>query len=344
MTTVAIDYTAHPHIIDAIIAFSSTPVLTKLRCTSRELRDRIDRKMFHHVALLEWRKPNQRTSESKKLFQRPSIRELRVTSAGLTTYAGPESLSTRYPLVPSAVEILDIVHPIRADSFDFDKLTSVHTVRRMNYAVCSVGTGSYKTPHTLVDFCYLYPHARNDMRPIPLLPRASRYVLHLKWEESDTMALWNFFNLGHMDTITEFVLVLHPNPAEDGSRAVMAENYGLIDLVTQTIPVMERGGEVTIVGLERVVPQQLRLHIDAGDEPGIEAYEPFRENLVDHLINQADHFIQGTDEAHHRQSILQRIHFVPLEGWLEGLGNRKELEGVWPSCADDEFKYPQFLR
>lgn len=351
-STVAIDYSAQPGIIDTIIAFASVPALAQLRATSRDLRDRIDRRLFHHVALLEWKKPDQPPSGLSKLFQRPST-EPRFTAAGLPTYVGPEVLFPRYPLVPSAVEILDIVHPIRVDSFDFDELTSVHTLRRMNYAV---STSGYIAPHVLVDFCYLYPRAWNDTKPIPLFPRAERYVLHLKWEEADNLALWNYFQLGHMETMTDFVLVLHPNPPEDGVSAVIAESYGLMDLLIATISVLDRAGTVTIVGLELVAPQQLSYHDDAPDEAGVEAYEPFRESLVEHLVYRVDHNIEGTDVALHRQDLLHHIRFVSLQDWLEDLGDRKELEGVWPSCADDEFvsvqvggadkgqKHPQFPR
>lgn len=306
-----IDHLGHPHIMDAIIAHAPIPALARLRATSREFHDRINRLLLHHVALHEWH-----LTRRKK--------ELGLTTPAHITFPGADTYP-RLPFAPGAVQILDIITPPKPMPTGkvVDQFTNLTTLRRIgNDAVVTPGTNIFRPNATAVDLLSLDSAPNRHTLTIRLPPGVERYVLHLKWDEMDPNALWATINLRSTYRIVDWVLVLHPtNPG-----TVPPENFfTFLDIMTEAITIVERGGSVTVVGVERVSPAQMPNNTLEGR--GTAAYEPLRENL-------RAHFLDYTPEPVPVEAAADAIRFVPYDEWLLELGDRKESEGLWPEDAN----------
>ncbi|KAL1412331.1 hypothetical protein Q8F55_000075 [Vanrija albida] len=353
-TTTTIDHRTHPHIIDAIISYAPISAVAQLRATSRALRDRVDHLLFHHVALFprDWSDPppSYRGEEDR------ASQDLAFTTAGLDSYHDGGITIEAYPRVPSALKILDVVHiPLRPHTFDLSQLTSVHTLRRMKSAATAVaerrhtrgvnhfGTeeiGMETVAHTLVDFIDVTPYDDDMCLPLQIeLPdphcQLERYVLHLRWDETNPSGdpsgglSRSFLLWGPPDhSGTECVLVLHPTPAEEGTEVARSQCEGLLEFIDGGWTDYQFG-TMTIVGLERVSPRQLPSPI------GIEASEQVRNFRIYHPPVRRSAAGATGDASERPRETTEAMRFVTYEARLDELGDRWQVEGVWPACADN---------
>ncbi|KAL1412332.1 hypothetical protein Q8F55_000076 [Vanrija albida] len=311
---VVIDHTAYPHIIDAVIASATIPALARLRATSREFRDRINPLLFHHVVLCE------RSNGPRRK------KELGFTTPGHIVFPGAGT-EPRLPFAPAAVQILDVVTPPKPvpPAKVVDQFTGLKTLRRMNQAVTTAGSNIFRPKATAVDLLTLHFPPGEDTT-VRLPPGIERYILHLKWDEADQHALWTVINLKNTLRIIDWVLVLHPSNADNTPPIPAPDFYTFMDLMTEAITIVERGGRVTVVGVERVSPAQMPNNTLEGR--GVAAYDVLRENLKTFLLSH-------TPTPALVRAAAEAIRFVPYEEWLEELGDRKESEGLWPEAADE---------
>ncbi|WOO81841.1 uncharacterized protein LOC62_04G005359 [Vanrija pseudolonga] len=296
--------------MDAIIAHATIPALARLRATSREFHDRINRLLLHHVSLHEW-----------PLGRRK--KELGFTTPAHITFPGADT-HPRLPFAPGAVEILDVITPPKPmpTTKVVDQFTRLKTLRRIrNDAVVTTGTNIFRPNATSVDLLSLDSVPNRDTLNIRLPPGVERYVFHMKWDEMGPSALWTTINMRSALRIVDWVLVLHPTNPGNMPPAPAPDFFTFLDVMTEAITIVERGGSVTVVGVERVSPAQMPNNTLEGR--GTAAYEPLRENL-------RAHFLDHTPDPALVRAAVDAIRFVPYDEWLEELGDRKEAEGLWP--------------
>ncbi|KAL1412317.1 hypothetical protein Q8F55_000061 [Vanrija albida] len=328
---VTIDHTAYPYLIDLIIEYAPPEALKQLSSTSRAFRARL----LSHAALTL--APGARYCT----FQIKSRHKSHTERKGWATTETPDDRLSPYPplvlaapgsggalpLVPGAVRTLDHVTPHRPRPALADAFTSVHTLRRMNGAYALIGpTIFYPTP-TVVDFVRVDRAAarRAQNREIDtVVPLgASSYILHIDlrpWaaeskRRADLAVVVNndFASAGNL----VFVLWL-----ADGAEADVPALYAAIGSAVRNWPAEGAGRSITVVGLER-----------AADAPTLdELWDEFGTYVARRRSNMKPaRWGKGAFE----EQLREGLRLLTVEEWWAELGDRREVEGVWPKSAED---------
>ncbi|KAL1411925.1 hypothetical protein Q8F55_002912 [Vanrija albida] len=294
-----IDRTAYPSIIDLIIEYAPVGALVALRSTSRAFRARLP---LH--AQLELKESQ---SKHSPFF--------------LTDPSGAQLPDDAYL---EGVRVVDIITP---GTLPFTKRTecrnrlySTPTVRRMNGAYTDF-VGQLPEAHTLVDFVRVPGHPpctpSLDLRDVIrtyVTSGATRYVLHIDLDDTwaaDPIPSYReveAYNLD-WDSLREVVFVFWLPRGEMMNQWLVYKAAGRA--VTRWHDTTRLS--VTIVGLER-----------AADPP-----------TIDTVYCALTTAICLPPYLNYSREIRSALRMLTIEEWWEELGDRKEIEGVWPWSATD---------
>ncbi|WOO81792.1 uncharacterized protein LOC62_04G005313 [Vanrija pseudolonga] len=235
-----LDHTAHPYLIDLIIAASTLPTQLTIRSTCRALRDRVDTHLASHVVVL----PIERSNDAR--LHLPNLTN--PFTAGQSILHAPGTSSLRgAPGVASTLDVLS--EPAGADLLPgiiLSQFASVTTLRRFGPAAITRPYSALTQVHTVVD-C-IQGGWEEEPPEIRYLPLVKRHVIHFLWDEAGASNLHRPRGVADI-VLDELVLVLWPFPP---GRVRPAALYWLISDI-----VAVRAAQMTIVGLEKVHPAQV---------------------------------------------------------------------------------------
>lgn len=295
-----LDHRSYPHLTDLIVRFATVPSLVSLRATSRSFRDKIDPLLFPHAAVVP-----------ESAWAGSSVRDL-TTSRHTMLPARP--YVDWLPCCPRKVEILDFEahHATVHDSICV--WSSLHTVRRLGDAVFKTPCELVPPLRTAVDFLNLSeidPWDGAKHEPLWInIPRASEYILHVRWSESDDQWRHIIFR-GHASARTWTIVFW---PCRPGTRAVHefpVYPHFFSALLLGATQATGRIGQLTLVGVERINPIQL-----GGGPHDVE--DARGRYLFAHAMQSID------------VELASAARLVSWDEWSGALGNRKEVLGVWP--------------
>ncbi|WOO81717.1 uncharacterized protein LOC62_04G005237 [Vanrija pseudolonga] len=319
-----IDHMGFPHLIDLIIEFADIPTLIRLRFLSHEYRNRMNRILFKHVAIigpiLRFDDPQLPAAYQRAMSYLPPV----------SSHLIPQQKGVILPHVPAAVEIADIEYwPAHKDMWKLGGspgplgLHSVHTMRRWGEAVSHKRSNYFHNVKT-IDFFDLDAewthHPKGPKSLISLPKRGTEYVLHLKWSEDSSPWSWKPVEFKNTRGIKHWCLVLHPIETTHSSRAghdIRASSAFQVIFRQMAIVSRKKDSSVTIVGAETVNPAQFggpRLS-QRGSDMGTEA--------VRDAINKTK-----TGGANSRPL---KLTFLTHNEWLATLGANNDVQGVWPT-------------
>ncbi|KAL1412284.1 hypothetical protein Q8F55_000028 [Vanrija albida] len=309
----ALDHTAFPDIIDMIFGLSDVSSLIAWRATCSAFKKRADARLFPHVAL--------------------DFSDQRVNLVSAST-------GVRLPFCPEKVHTADVRSPPSVgSSIDLEiKFTHLHTLRRVGTGATSdLGRdrfglcGDVTRVKTLVDYYDL-----RDWRPgtcgVPTLdyafPGMLRYVLHLR-ADAHCCPIHPCPVLGMPDVL--------PRPANDFTFTSFSDMVVVVHLPTQpsiatvyttlsaalalaldaVFMAVDPAPSFTIVGFDELAALPL---------PGKDAHTQLH-TLVAFIRN-----IQLKAQGGRVLSFASKdlsLRFISMDTWLEELGEKCELEGVW---------------
>ncbi|KAL1412324.1 hypothetical protein Q8F55_000068 [Vanrija albida] len=317
----AIDHTAHPHIVDDILAACDTRTAIAFRGTSRAFRDRVDHALLTHV--VPYIVPGPGSSFSGGPHPGPTVRFVRPSDCLGIGLATPPLL----PNVPEAIRALDLRLSVAHLAF-YNRCTGVRTLRRANYSVWLHVPTTFDLLSTVVDSAVL-EGAGNRGFSVP--PGLGTYVLHLHWPESEYVVGSTSIAVekaeGRSGWPREMVLVLRPESRGEPPRALHGL-YFIRELTVGMLCVLEGGGSVTIVGVEKVS----RLNMGAGE--GEDLIERFKAMVMLFWRSLSD----PPDELE-VDDLLARVEFVAVDEWHAALKAKGrdgdgldvyDLQAMWP--------------
>ncbi|WOO81824.1 uncharacterized protein LOC62_04G005342 [Vanrija pseudolonga] len=317
----AIDHTSYPAIIDLVLSYASPQVLLAFRSTSKALQRRVDAP-FAHVVL----KP-QVVGPARKGVQSASIPMVLST---------PSSPPLPLPWFPFAVGVLDHWGDRSLQLRRLEHTPRLHTLRRFNHAVLVDTVGAQQPGLTLVDFINVTEWEWLASIQMPRPPGTTRSVMHLKYDGSMENVL--FTQIMVMDSADwehslEFVFVLWPtdDPNEDKPAA------GRLEFLYSAILSSLAGWDgqditITVVGMEDADEKE---HRDADPDA-----------LWDHIPREMAYLWEDDDGDYDGTYSMAAVsdpllnaaarrvtRFLTREEWWNELGDKKEIEGVWPAEA-----------
>ncbi|WOO84060.1 uncharacterized protein LOC62_05G007583 [Vanrija pseudolonga] len=310
-----LDHTGYPALVNQVIGYAAAHAaapgtahprtLAALRLTSRAVRDTVDAALLHHAELAV-------TTHGVALI---APRDARFPIFGADS--PPPRARMDMPLRPHLVRILDLdLDDDGAGAPPALAGLSVSTLRRFADGRRNdrmLGRSLPLSAHTLVDF--LRP--RDGVVAFPAGVR--RYVLHLGWAP----AIGSSGQYAHLvfgaQSLREVALVLRPRVMtwpEDEYRGLPTF---VADALRLGFEVVRRGGSLTVAGGELVHPLQL------GGREGDPRWKlELFESVLWGLWRDA-----GYDD-----DSRERVRAVRLVDWWRGLGEQREVEGVWPAGED----------
>lgn len=235
-----LDHTAHPYVIDLIIASTTLQTQLAIRTTCRTLRDRVDTLLASHVVVV----PIERTNDAR--LYRPSHTNPFTVGPAILRVPGTSCL--RFP--PGVGSTLDILsEPPGVDlvpGIVLSQFSRVTTVRRFGSAAITRPFSALEQVHTIVD---CIQHGREDEPPeIRYLANVKRHVIHFLWDEGGPSSLHRPRNVEDV-ALDELFLVLWPF---SGDRLIPSALYWVVSGLAAL-----RSAKLTIVGLEKVQPAQV---------------------------------------------------------------------------------------
>lgn len=322
-----LNQTSYPSLVDDIIGYAAARfaapatacprTVAALRLTSRKVRDVADLALLYHVEMAITR--GRGDDDGNVSLTLP--RDVRFTA--FVGDAPPPRVRRALPFRPSRVRILDLDPDL--DCRDhipavFDGL-SLATVRRFADHRYSHYVLVRRLPvlcaDTLVDFVRPLDGDRVDFPP-----GVRRYVLHLAWTPAVgcSAQFAHLFFKKQQQQLHEVVIVLRPRVT-----AFPEHNYRhfprfIAHALLLGFDVVRRGGSLTVVGGELVHPLQLGGR-EADPRWRLAAFERVLWGVWKHA---------GFDDDG-----KERVRLVRLGDWWKELGERKNIEGVWPA-ADAE--------
>ncbi|WOO83001.1 uncharacterized protein LOC62_04G006479 [Vanrija pseudolonga] len=250
-----IDHTAHPTIIDAIIAHSSARTW---RGVSKGYTDRVTRPLLRHAELEAW--PADGADDGEPTFH------LIVAD---TRCGRPANREFRLPFAPQYVEVLSVDFPSFLRSFKLPdaiaaQFTALRTLKRTGRSA-SRPDAVWPGVTTYVDY---FDAANSDAgaNSILLPPGVERYVLHLRWDRENEAANRSSMDITNTASIQHAVLVVWPSMKPRVATPVGDRRPPacLLTALRLGADVLARGGSFTVVGAERIHPDQLGVAVPAG--------------------------------------------------------------------------------
>lgn len=269
-----LDHNAYPHLIDAIFAAADARALLALRGASHAFQSRADARLFAHIAV--------HVADDVTLLRSPSASSFSFSSAPerLPGGGGENLPALPFPLVASRREqralasklaharVVDLHSPIPVDYTAWGRTFDV--VRRINPLS---GSGYLLKAHTYVEYLDLTEcevEWRGRGRPmgdwIGEVPEGvRRSILHVKWRRGSREQVRKmgrvYFPRG------DVVVLLQP----DGG--MVEGDKGTTEVVVSLLRSARRfarasSGVMTIVGLEKLDPQDLGDDVEFNDEIG----------------------------------------------------------------------------
>ncbi|KAL1412280.1 hypothetical protein Q8F55_000024 [Vanrija albida] len=312
------DYTAYPHLMDAVLASAPVPALLVLRGTSRSFRSRVDARLFGHVRVeaAGGKAPSLRDACSGHPLPSkpelvcaadvgsgrpgdtdplsPLVRLDTLRRSGDAMYAAPSGSGTRH--IPTVVDYIDL-HPPPwvtladddgdGDGDDDDEVYGDVLGRRF-----SLDLGNAER------WTVCYPFSVNS------------YTLHIRLDTASTMPkLWRYFfdgmaALSAAGSLKALTLVVHA-PAE-ATAALLSMTLVLAIFAAQQAVTSMNSGSVTFVGVDSLGRAAARLGGDRAE--------------VDEWLRQVRVF--GQVWAPHLDT-----RWVSMETWRGELAGRAGLEG-----------------
>lgn len=294
-----IDHTAHPTIIDKIIAHSSPYTW---RGVSKAYTDRVTRPHLVHAELDAW--PRDGEDDGEPTFQ------LIVAD---TRCGRPANVEFRLPFAPQYVEVLSIDFPSFLRSFKLPdeiaaKFTSLRTIKRTGRSA-SRPDAVWPGVKTYVDY---FDAGNSDTKANSILlpPGVEQYVLHLRWDREDEAADGSGLIITNRASIKHLVLVVWPSmkprvTTPEGNRQPPA---CLLTAIQLSANVLRREGTVTVVGAERIHPDQLGITVP----PGYSMQHGLRE-CSDALATMVLELVPGSDWEDFEAS---RLRLCTYYAWL----------------------------
>ncbi|WOO81822.1 uncharacterized protein LOC62_04G005340 [Vanrija pseudolonga] len=303
--TITIDHQAFPQIIDLIVQYAPPGALLAQRAASKEFLHRINRLAEH--AVLE------KTSSALS----PDSTAVAYDDGIL--YSCLSSPGRRMPPLPSAAKVLDLVLPTEYYDHDrLDRFTAIHTLRRIRGAWDLETLESFPTVRTVVDFIDFLPrYCPPQALRIP--PGTSHYVAHVRYDQPEAGDLFAVCN-EHVRNL-DVDIVLWPTCPVDGNP--LPPPLRLITLTINRILEYWTGDTmvtITIVGLD-TIPSQKR-----GYSPN-DLFKEILEVARGRHLDYSDHWLFNTELT---ETVRRSIRLKTLDEWWKGLGDRKDVEGVWP--------------
>lgn len=313
---VTIDHRAYPDIIDLIVQYAPPAALLALRGASKEYLHRINR-LAEHAAL-------------EKTGSALNPDSTAVAYGSGLAYSCLSSPGRRVPRLPGAAKVLDLVLPTEYyEHFELARFNDVHTLRRIRGAWDLDTLESFPSVRTVVDFIDFLP----DYCPpqaVRIPPGTSHYVAHVRYDQPEAGDLFAVCN-EHVRNL-DVDIVLWPRAPADGDGKPPSPPLRLINLTINRILEYWTGATtvtITVVGLDAIAAQKRDYSPD-------DLFEEMLEVARSRHLDWSDHWLFNSQLT---DIVRRSIRFKTLEEWWEGLGARKEVEGVWPSIYAEALPY-----
>ncbi|WOO81816.1 uncharacterized protein LOC62_04G005334 [Vanrija pseudolonga] len=293
--TVTLNHTAYPYIIDTIVANCSFDALLALRRTSKTFLARCN------AILLDHAKFNTRDGPSF-----PSGHDDELNMLLSARFPG-----RRVPPAPQYIRTLDLVgHGLiwLTTPVGFTKL---ETLRRMQGAWRTDGFSPSTAVVDFLDFSTM-PHFCRHIH-IPAGP--IRSVIHFRYNLNFLRQKYVFPTVKNNGTVEDVTIVLWPTQASAQPKGFLVS---LILSLVKGWDMTAVKGAITLVGMDRE------------DGGGMAAA-----NLWDMVEQVSSHPRFSTMTGGHLVSDANRptTRFLTREEWWTELGDRKAVEGEWPTTT-----------
>lgn len=348
----SLDHTAHPDVIDTIVASSTADTLFAVRATSKGLRDTADRVLLSHVELRLRRNPGRLQIvglDGRPLPARPEL----VTVADLNTfekwYGIDDDGDNEGQAEDGEGTGMDSTAPVlSADTIA--SFSALRTLRRIGDGVIShfADAAIFSQVDTLVDFYDMhdYPASHAGHQHWFNLPEINhpchnmrRYVLHIGIDEASMSADDNVEALfrearavdDRYKALRDAVFVVHP-PAKPTPDALMStilaamsyssELYSMMADAETTEPL-----SITFVGFEAIEAVQPSPAAAPEDEKvqRLQGIKGILRHWRDVAAAGGFECITVLDD----DDLKPSMRFVSMDDWLAELGDRREVEGEW---------------
>ncbi|WOO81741.1 uncharacterized protein LOC62_04G005262 [Vanrija pseudolonga] len=350
----ALDHTAHPDVIDTIVASSAADTLFAVRATSKGLRDTADRVLLSHVELRLRRDPGRLEIvglDGRPLPSRPEL----VTVADLTTFEkwyGVDDDAEGAGQGDADDEGGDDLGVGNTDpvltAHTIASFSALCTLRRMGDGVIShfANSAIFLQVDTLVDFYDMhdYPASHAGHQHWFNLPEINhpchnmrRYVLHIRIDEASMSADDNVEALFQevravedmYKTLRDAVFVIHP-PARPTPDAIMSTILAAMSYSNELYTMMADAGtteplSITFVGLETIEALQPSPAPVGEEAERLQGTMGILRHWKDVAAAGGFECIRVLDDDDPKPS----MRFVSMDDWLAELGDRREIEGEW---------------
>lgn len=301
-TTVAIDHTAYPYIMDKIITHSGVNALLALRGTSKAFQARCNRLLFHHVVI-------DLCDEDKRsptpLEHGDPIDERVATAVTSRSRPGGGTLPPLY----GKVRILDHVTEHRPPQPVARRFTQLHALRRTNRAWALPGPSILYPSDSVIAYIDMRTddvHRYDSLNVVKIPLKTERAIMHFRYDPADRsqthfpISVNNEFVMVH-----NFTFVLWPTTTSDAPPKFVGAAIRSALAKDRLHPLLS----VTIV-----LPQAL-------GSADMDAW-------FASIVRPDDDNYYHLEEA----EIRPATRFLTIDEWWAELGETKNVEGVWPTA------------
>lgn len=319
-----IDHTAYPYIIDLIVDNSDVDALLRLGATSKAFHARTTALLYAHVLLADQciygGEPV--TAESRLTIMPPP----HYMSAHKINFADDDKFPPHFlPFVPQAVKVLTV--DITAFQYDdltigggFDKLrefTNVTAVRRFGRNTVEwIGEVPFGAPDMLcIDYLLSDGDYPNKPYCIKCISGVTDHIVHLEWcPGNDFNVEYYFDNTQSLERVT---FVLWPTGLHDNDHPVRPPCPELWDPIQSLDDFMQRGGQLTIVGTDKLRLWQITDDPIPDDDLDHCLLDPAEKLLRNFLQKISLVWIHITDEE--IDEVMNRVQCLTLQEWQSPL-------------------------
>ncbi|WOO81760.1 uncharacterized protein LOC62_04G005281 [Vanrija pseudolonga] len=340
ISTVTIDHSTHPDIIECILSHAPVGALIRLRATSRAYHERISPSLLAHVVLV--RHPDRHAcgfavppeaahdGGHRLPYALQFVRRLRILHPSLS----PETIHAVAPSLDTLVRV-GTIGPLRKMDLVNNALEHVHTT----------------VDH--IDAGLIFERWRDTL----FLPaNTRRFVVHIAWnvgrwdELAKELSIVPKYTTGpdgrELSIVREIVVVLWPRgmPTDEQptyNPAIIPMSHRENTGPSRLMPVfwllnrglgkaILSGASVTVVGLERCPPCQI-----GGDE-NTRTQLPSKDVCFCTFAQgiEAEWAECGVAPAR-AAACMRNLRMVTLEDWQAELGDRRDIEGEWRGLPEE---------